>query len=207
MGKTRNAILRVLSDGMPRSSRYLVEVTGFTEARVYNGVSRCWKAGFLLRTEKCLSEINHFNDGRAGLRPAYTRPYHLYVLRAPGVESLVIEGNRFVAYSEEFLDPRGGGSISKAKRIKDYLRDNCDDAFFTKDIVEELGEFDVVPCDMMPNIRRYERNGLVYVRGYNSDTQQSPFRRGYVVTWVDQSLSRDQAIDEAIERTEKTFYG
>ena len=55
-----------------------------------------------------------------------TRPYHLYVLRPEGVDSLVIGGRRFVKYTDEYLDVRVGRKRSKAKLVLEYLREHRD---------------------------------------------------------------------------------
>jgi hypothetical protein len=36
-----------------------------------------------------------------------------------------------VSFSEEYLDPRGGGSVSKAKRVLSFLIDNPKEAFYS----------------------------------------------------------------------------
>ena len=38
-------------------------------------------------------------------------------------------------------------------------------------------------------------------RGYRYHDRETPFREGYLITWVDQGKPREQALDEAIERT------
>ena len=81
------------------------------------------------------------------------------------------------------------------------IRDrNKDKAFYSVDIVKALG---IKPVDVMCNMRRYERKGLVFIRGYNSHSRRSPFRNGYILTWIDQDKPRDQALKEAFERTER----
>jgi len=44
---------------------------------------------------------------------------------------------------------------------------------------------------------------VVYVRGYQSHDQRSPFSKGFILTYVDQELPRDRAVKEAFERTSK----
>jgi hypothetical protein len=113
-----------------------------------------------------------------------------------------------VSFSEEYLDPRGGsGNISKDHRVPDYFRENGDGAFFSKDIVETLEEHGVKTRDIMANVRRYERRGWVYVRGYKTDVAETPFRRGYMLTWLDQDVPRKQALADAIERTDRALEG
>ena len=112
-----------------------------------------------------------------------------------------------MAYSKEHLDPRGGGSVSKARRVLDFLRENGDRAFFSVDIVEALAEHGVLARDVMANVRRFEKRGLVYVRGYKTDEVESPFRRGYLLTWLDGGLPREEAIAGAIRRTDAALAG
>lgn len=54
-------------------------------------------------------------------------------------------------------------------------------------------------------MRRFEREGLVYARGYKMDEHQTPFKEGYLITWTDPKKPREQAIEEAIQRTEKAL--
>ena len=60
-----------------------------------------------------------------------------------------IEGVDFVPYSEEYLDPRGGGSKSKASRIRDFIQDNPSEAFFSIEIAEKLAKHGVKIGDIM----------------------------------------------------------
>ena len=53
----------------------------------------------------------------------------------------------------------------------------------------------------MANVRRYERRGLVYVRGYRAHDHHSPFQEGYLITWIDQEKSRDEALADAVDIT------
>jgi len=57
----------------------------------------------------------------------------------------------------------------------------------------------------MSNIRRFEKKGLVYVRGYKGDNKQTPFKKGYLITWIDHDKPRKQAIEEAVRRTDKAL--
>ena len=53
----------------------------------------------------------------------------------------------------------------------------------------------------MLNTRRFERKGLVHVRGYQMHDKYSPFRNGYVLTWNKQNKPKESAVREAVERT------
>jgi hypothetical protein len=55
----------------------------------------------------------------------------------------------------------------------------------------------------MATIRRAEKKGLVYVRGYRTHNAQTPFKNGFVVTWVDSYKFREKVLEEAVERTNK----
>jgi hypothetical protein len=74
-------------------------------------------------------------------------------------------------------------------------------------VVERLSEYGVLVRDVMANVRRFERHGLVYVRGYKTDDRETPFKEGYLLTWVDPRLPREQAILEAVERREAALGG
>lgn len=53
----------------------------------------------------------------------------------------------------------------------------------------------------MSTVRRAERKGLVYVRGYRMHDRQTPFKEGYLLTWIDQEKPREEAIGEVVEST------
>lgn len=165
---------------------------------------RCWKRGLILRTKTPIYEFERTFKGRGGIS-ATTRPYHLYVLKPEGVNSLRIDGREFVGYAKEHLDARGGGKISKAKRVVNFLRTHRDRAWFSREVADALKKGGVQVQDVMPNVRRFERRGLVYMRGYKMDDRQTLFKEGYLLTWIDQDKPREQAIEEAIQRTEKAL--
>jgi hypothetical protein len=106
----------------------------------------------------------------------------------------------FVRYDERRKDGRSSDVESKADRILYYLLNNKDKTFYSNDVVKALG---VKSCDIMANVRRFEKKGLVYVRGYQTHDGRSPFRKGFLLTFVDQDKPRDMAIREAFERTDK----
>ena len=138
--------------------------------------------------------------GRAGSVQT-TRPYHLYMLKPEDVDSVKVNEVEFVAYAKEHLDPRGGGSKSKASRIRDFIEKNDKKAFFSIEIAEALKEHGVKTGDIMSSVRRMEKQRQVYVRGYRYHDRETPFREGYLITFIDQGKPREQALDEAIERT------
>jgi len=204
MGQSRKRILSVLGDHKPKSLREIVKVTGISESAAYNALAACWKKGLVLRTKKPIYEFEKIFKGRAGVTQT-TRPYHLYVLRPEGVDSLNFDGREFAKYAREFLDVRGGGKHSKAKTVLEFFRKHRTRALFSKEVAEALKDKGIKPSDIMSNVRRFEREGLVYVRGYKMDEHQTPFKEGYLITWIDAEKPREQAIEEAIQRTEKAL--
>jgi len=121
------------------------------------------------------------------------------------VSSVTFEGQQYVFYDEKYLDKRGGGSSlngkSKAKLIKEFLEENNNQAFFSKDLTTALKNQDIKPSDIMTNTRRLEKKGLVYVRGYRLHDKQTPFKDDYILTWIDDKTPRDKAIEHAIKKT------
>jgi len=172
LDRSRSLVLGVLSDFKPKSAREIAKATGLGRDAVYGVLSRCWRRGLVLRTEKPIYVSERIFRGRAGVS-RNTRPYHLYVLRPENVDSLLIDGRRFVKYSKKYLDVRGGGKKSKAKLILEFLMKHRDKAFFSRDIAEALESHDIKTRDVMSAVRRYEKKGLVYVRGYVTENRQT----------------------------------
>jgi len=197
-------ILDTLGDNKTKSFREIVKITGLSMGAAYSSLFLCWEKGLVLRTKKAIYEHERRFRGRGGIS-ATTRPYHLYVLRPEGMDSMRIEGREFVKYAKEHLDVRGGGKLSKAKRIMNFLRKNRDRAWFSTEVAEALKDGGVKVRDVMANVRRFEKKGQVYVRGYKTDDRQTPFKEGYLLTWIDPSKPRKEAIEEAIKRTDGTL--
>jgi len=209
MGKyqpSRELVLSALGDHRPKSNREIVEATGLSQSSVYNALALCWRRGLVLRTAQPLYEHERIFKGRGGLTQT-TRPYHLYLLKPEGVDSTVVDGHRFVSYDPKYLDARGGGKVSKAQRILRFVQSHANKAFFSTEIAEALVDVDVKVRDVMSNVRRFEGKGLVYVRGYKTDERQTPFKRGYLITWLDPQRPREEAIEEAVQRTDGALEG
>ena len=79
--------MAALSDYKPKSHREIVKATGIGGSAAYNALAACWKKGLVLRTKKPIYEFERIFKGRGGMTQT-TRPYHLYVLRLEGVDSL-----------------------------------------------------------------------------------------------------------------------
>lgn len=203
-GSSRRKILGVLGEGKPLSSREVIRLMGLSDAAVYNCLRRCWKNGMVLRTKEPIYESERVFKGRAGVSRT-TRPYHLYVLKPDGRNSLHLHGQEFVEYDKEYLDARGGGEKSKAQMVLDFLKENSSEAWFSTQVAEALEDKGVKTSDVMANVRRYEKKGLVYVRGYQVEEKQTPFREGYLMTWINPAESREEALEAPIQRTNKAL--
>jgi len=94
----------------------------------------------VLRSAEPSTEFERVNDGRAGVRPGHQRLFHMYVLGPPGLDELQRGGVTFVAFDEKYLDYRSGGVVSKAGRVRDFLKSQPDEAFFSVDVAEALEE-------------------------------------------------------------------
>jgi hypothetical protein len=197
-------VLAVLADGKPRTSRNIGRTVGLSEAASYSVLRRCWESGLVLRTKNPLYEPEKISKGRRGATQ-HVRSFHLYALRPKGIDNIRIEGQEFVKFSEEYLDVRGGGAKSKADVILDFLRTKSYKAWFSKEIAEALKHEDVKICDIMANVRRFEERGFVYVRGYKLEERQTPFKEGYLITWINQEKSREEAIEDAIQKTDRAL--
>jgi len=178
----------------PASLRDVYEALNENASNVDDCLRRLWKKDRILRTHEPTFEFTTDHKGRAGI-VGYTRAINRYVVNN-GHEIPA----RFVRYDDRKKDGRSREIKSKASRILDFLKENKSEAFYSVDIKEKL---EVKSCDIMSNVRRFEQKGLVYVRGYQSHDQRSPFSKGFILTWIDQKKPRDQAIKEAFERTSK----
>ena len=100
--RTKELILKVLSDGKPKSHRDFRKATDLGSSAVNNGLYRCWIGGLILRTKEPFYEAEKIFKGRGDMS-ANTRPYHLYVLKQ-GKSSITIDGREYVSFSEKHLD-------------------------------------------------------------------------------------------------------
>ncbi len=201
---SQNVILGLLADGKPKSHRDVLEKTGLTESGVWQALRRAWENDLILRTKKPLYEPERLFKGRAGIR-RNLRAYHLYLLKPKRVDKLQLRGHEYVSYSKRYLDVRGGGTRSKARVVLEFLKKNSRKAFYSTQIADALKDNGVRTVDVMSNARRWEKRGLVYIRGYRTEERQTPFKEGYLLTWIDQGEDRDQALQEAVDRTTKAL--
>src|SRR5690606_15591665 len=188
------AVLTALADGRPKSARDVVTTTGIDEKTISHLLSNMWRKHLILRTDKPLFEYNKQFKGRAGFK-SNTRMFHLYTINdqmgqgeeetgAESVNDIYIDGDRCVQFRPEYSDRRGNrGSKSKAQLVLNFLKKNSDRAFYSTEIFNALKEKGVTMPDIMTTARRYERKGLLYVRGYQTHDSQSPFQEGYLITW------------------------
>lgn len=176
--------------------RDIYRALGEEPNRVDECLRRLWKRGLILRTGEPVFDFETSSKGRAGV-VGYTRAINYYAVNN-GSE---LPAN-FVKYDERKKDGRSRNVESKACEILDYLKNNKENAFYSNDIVKALG---VKSCDIMANVRRFEKKGLVYVRGYQSHDHRSPFKKGFILAWIDQDLPRDKAVRDAFERTSRVL--
>jgi hypothetical protein len=217
------AVLTALADGKPKSARDIINVTGIDEKTISHLLSNLWRKHLILRTDKPLFEYSRQFKGRAGFK-SNTRMFHLYLINdhATGQEAerrveervgretttpIVIDGHRFVQFRPEYSDKRGNrGSKSKAQLVLNFLKQHSDKAFYSTEIFNALKEKGVTMPDIMTTARRYERKGLLYVRGYQTHDSQSPFQEGYLITWIEQDGSNDlDALKQAVLRTNEAL--
>jgi len=189
-------VYNFLSSNGPASLRKVADGVDEKSDLVGHCLRRLWKKELILRTREPVFMFENHHKGRAGL-VGNTRAVNYYV-----VNNGHDVGAQFVKYDERKKDGRSKGIVSKSQLVVDFLKKNKDQAFYSVDIVKELK---VNTSDVMANVRRYEKRGLVFVRGYQSHDQRSPFKKGFILTWIDQDLPRDQAIKEAFERTNKVL--
>jgi hypothetical protein len=209
-------VLTALADGKPKSARDIIIGTDIDEKTISHLLSTLWRKHLILRTDKPLFEYSKQFKGRAGFK-SNTRMYHLYIIndqtgqgeeeRATETTPIVIDGHRFVRFSPEYSDRRGNrGNKSKAQLILNFLKENSDRAFYSTEIFNALKEKRVTMPDIMTTARRYERKGLLYVRGYQTHDSQSPFQEGYLITWIEQGGGSDlDALKQAVLRTNEAL--
>jgi hypothetical protein len=218
------AVLTALADGKPKSAKEIVNATAIDEKAISHLLSNLWRKHLILRTDKPLFEYIKQFKGRAGFK-SNTRMYHLYIINdqtgqgeeqreeermdtetAPNI-SIIVDDNKFVQFRPEYSDKRGNrGSKSKAQLVLNFLKEHSDRAFYSTEIFNALKEKGVTMPDVMTTARRYERKGLLYVRGYQTHDSQSPFQEGYLITWIEQDGSSDlDALKQAVLRTNEAL--
>lgn len=209
------AVLTALADGRPRSAKEIVSATDIDEKTISHLLSNLWRKHLILRTDRPLFEYSKQFKGRAGFK-SNTRMYHLYIINdrtgqgeeGTDAEETVIDGHTFVQFRPEYSDKRGNrGSKSKAQLVLNFLKDNSDRAFYSTEIFNALKEKGVTMPDIMTTARRYERKGLLYVRGYQTHDSQSPFQEGYLITWIEQQDGGNDldALKQAVLRTNEAL--
>lgn len=218
--KTRKIILSVLADFKPHPARDVI-AAGVGRKAAWQALSRSWKAGVILKSKQPIAEREALFRGRLGTIP-HTKMYHLYLLPAPDLLQqweteqttcccVVRSGNRdleFVPYRVDYADPRHSEATRKSRLILQFLEEHKKEGWFSAEIVHALKDKKVKPYDIMSTIRRAERRGRVYVKGYNTQYGSKPFAKGYLITWIDgeESTSHDSALNEAIQRAERALY-
>ena len=188
----RFEILDALETHGPMSVREICAATNETnDHRVRMILRRLWKKEVILSTKQPVFMRETILKGRNGT-VTHTRSVNYY-----GLNDFELSAE-FVTYDEKMMDGRDKQVESKAQRILKFLQEHSDRAFYSTDLVSKL---EIRSCDEMANVRRFEQQGRVFVRGYQYHNKRSPFRRGYVMTIIDQVIPRDDAVKQAFERT------
>ena len=65
---TQERILSIIGNGKPKSSREIISSSGFTRKSIENALSRMWKSGLVLRTDKPFRENERVFRGRSGVK-------------------------------------------------------------------------------------------------------------------------------------------
>lgn len=203
---SRELVLDALGRGKPLSTVEAARATGLSRSQAGSALFIAWQRSLILRTAEPIYQVERVNKGRAGAA-RHIRPYHLYLAKPKGVDEVKLGERRFVSFSEEYMDPRGGGGVSKTSRVFEFIKQNAGSAFYSSVIAERLVDHGVKPRDVMTNVRRWEARGLVYVRGYKGEERETPFREGYLVTFIEQEKPRNEAVSEAVVRTDKALAG
>ena len=191
---TISRILRLLEDGQPRSIRQIAKELGFSYKPICNAVLRYYNKGLLARTKDRISEADQQFRGRAG-KSRNTRHYYLYTLPQ-------YINHRFQLKPEQKVQ-----RFNKSEAIRQFILSNNDQAFFSREIFDKLQEqhkeikFHI--SEIITTARKMEKKRLVYIRGYLNPEKQTPFKEGFLLTALDQDKPITEALEEAIQRTEK----
>ncbi|MCD6484903.1 MAG: hypothetical protein J7L47_07335 [Candidatus Odinarchaeota archaeon] len=194
-GPIAEKIMRVMIDGRPHTTGEIARITKIKSKKIHDSIKALFQRGVILRSKEYFKANNRINKGRAGIR-YNNRWYYLWKLN-DGV--YFVDGVKFVEYTNARKDPRGRKN-SVAKRILEFLQKNKDNAFFSNEIATAL---QIPTSYVMCNIRRLEKKGFVYVRGYRNGDTETPFQNGYLITYVSPDMPREAALSDAIKRTDK----
>jgi len=194
----------LLVDGKPRGIHEISVELGLSKRGAEGACYRGWRDGSLLRSAREVRGKLRVFRGRAG-SVSSDRGYFLYLFRVEGQDSAKVDGVDFVPYGQEYLSNKIPKGESKTKRILRFLKENQYRAWYTTEIVEALKDEGVNPSNVMPAVRRYEQEGVLFLNGYRTDVALRPFSRGFLVAFLNPDLGRDQAREEALAKTEKRF--
>ncbi len=188
--KTISKIYLLLEDKKPRSVRQISQELALDAGIVSDAILRQWNNGNLARSKKRISEIDYQHRGRRG-RTRNTRHYYLYTLP----ENITADF--------ELIPEHLPSKINQAQKIREFILENKDRAFYSREIVEALKDHAIKIHNIMPTIRKMEKKRMCFVRGYHHVERESPFREGFLITFLDSDKPIREAIEEALERTEK----
>lgn len=81
-----------------------------------------------------------------------------------------------------------------ARSVLDFLKKHGNTVFFLPEVYNALKRRGVTTGDILKTAQNYEKRGMVAVG------TTRPFGEGYVLTWIDQSKPREEALSEALAR-------
>lgn len=201
---SQRKIAALLADGVPRGTFEIGCEVGLSSKAVQLACVRAWESGLLLRSEKQFrGRLAQFR-GRGGT-VSNDRGFYMYTLRPEGVDSLVIDSIKYVPFDEKYLSGNAPKGESKADRIIRFIEENKEKAVYSNEIFDSLKELGIKKPDIMSVIRRHEKKGTLFVRGYRTEINQTPFTNDFLITWIDSSLPRERTIREAFQRTENAL--
>lgn len=182
----RERILRLLSDGLPRSLDEIAkDLKDVSRGRILNLLHILWRDQVILRSEK----------------PLYINGVRRYLYMSAGKPGVVkVNGMRFLPYNPDLIDVRGRrGRVSKLELVRRFLRDHVGQAFFATEVKEILKERGITQSDVMNAARKGRASRNILVFGYRmKDGRETPFQRGFLLTWIPKDMPRDEAVRYAV---------
>jgi predicted transcriptional regulator len=135
---TQAKITELLKDDRPWTTKDLAQTLKLNRSTTESCLGRMWRSNKILRSTNPIICSEKTFRGRRGTT-TNQRQYYTYILQSKNdTVSVTFEDQQYVPYDEKYLDKRGGGNSlngkSKAKLIKEFLEENNDHAFFSKDL-------------------------------------------------------------------------
>jgi len=175
--KRTGVILRLLSEKGALSFRQIVDALRLPDRKTSKTLNALCKTHRIIRTRQ---------------RPV------LYRIRESDEKVVRFQGKEFFAYE------RRKGKSKNRQILGWVLRNLKDRAMFTVDIRQRLRRegLEVPQSHIMSALKPFDLK-TIYVRGYQTANAQAPFQRGYAITALNPTLTQDEAIEDAIRKTDR----